>query len=254
MIKEYNKNGYYLAKNLFPKIEIEAMNEEIRKIFCFFTKNGTDEEIISFFKEDFDAYYGCAILCQNLLSLLKLFTTKSLINLLNKLNLEYPTMNTKPLISFSSKELAKNEFYWKIPAHQDWHSTQGSINGVTCWIPLVNINNELGPLEVVPESHLLGSLDYEDKGVPTLIKQDWQWQPLPMEIGDALILSNFLIHRSGINKTNNKIRLTTHFRYNDAKESTFIKRKFPYHLIDKRKEGIIFTPTIEEINSIFPNC
>ncbi len=70
-----------------------------------------------------------------------------------------------------------------------------------------------------------------------------------MEQGDALFMNSFLVHRSGTNVTD-RIRLSMHFRYNDASESTFISRKYPRHRIDRRKEGILFPgfPTEGEMN------
>jgi ectoine hydroxylase-related dioxygenase (phytanoyl-CoA dioxygenase family) len=179
---------------------------------------------------------------------------QEILSLLAELGIANPVMNTRPLVSYSSKKLAKNNNYWKIPAHQDWPSTQGSLNGLTVWIPLINITNELGPLEVVPGSHLLGKLEHiEIEGVPVLSQNNWNFLPIPMDVGDVLVFSNFLIHRSGTNLTENKIRWSVHFRYDDANESTFIERNFPHHRTDKRLPGLLHPdfPTKEVLENFF---
>ncbi|MEK9774404.1 MAG: hypothetical protein VW298_02200, partial [Candidatus Woesearchaeota archaeon] len=38
--------------------------------------------------------------------------------------------------------------------HQDWLSVKGSLDGLISWIPLVNIDRELYPLELIPGSHI----------------------------------------------------------------------------------------------------
>lgn len=251
----YKKNGFLLVKNLFEPFEINSIKEKMRKVFCTFSQKDDSLEnlAINLFNSDFEAYIGCCNICQNLIDVYQISIDKRIEEILHKIGLKEICINTKPIVSFSSASTARDENYWKIPAHQDWPSTQGSINGVTCWIPLVNVSNELGPLEVSPRTHLLGFLNCIDNGVPVLEKpNDYDFLPITMNIGDALFFSNFTIHRSG-NNTSNSIRLSMHFRYDDFCEETFIKRKYPRHRIDKRKDGILFPefPSSKELNALF---
>ena len=144
----------------------------------------------------------------------------------------------RPCVSFSSKKTAKKEYYWKTPPHQDWPSTQGSLNGLTCWIPLVDVDSSLGSLEVSPKTHLLGPLSWDEK-TPVLSSSNkkFEYESIPMKAGDALFFSNFLVHRSGTNITKDKIRISMHFRYDDSCEPVFIKRKYPKYKIETRGEG-----------------
>lgn len=253
-IKEkYIKNGFYLAKGLFNKTEIIKIRKEIKKIFNLYYYKSKDKDIIELFKKDFDGFHGCAQACQNLISISRLSNDERLIKLLKKIGLIFPSINTRPLVSFSSKKTAKSDNNWKVPAHQDWPSVQGSLNGVTCWIPLVKINEKLGPLEICPKSHKRGYLHHENSGVPVLCDKDTEnesFLPIKMNLGDVLVFNAFTIHRSGMNKTNDKIRLSMHFRYNDLSEETFIKRKYPRQRIDKYKEEVLYPgfPTSAEMN------
>jgi phytanoyl-CoA hydroxylase len=253
MKNSYFENGYILIKNLFEKEEIIKIKKDINKVFDFYCGSHQDKDVINIFKKDFEGFIGCTQICQNLISLYDIFVNKSVIKVIKQLGLKQPCINTKPLISFSCKSTAKNECYWKVPAHQDWPSTQGSINGITCWVPLLNVDKKLGPLELSPKTHLLGFLDFIDNGVPVLKSDDYSYVSVPMSIGDALFFSNFTIHRSGINLKENKIRLSAHFRYDDFSENSFIERKYPHHRIDKRKEGILFPnfPNSKQIKKIF---
>lgn len=256
MLKDSNKyffwkNGYFLFKSLFKKEKINDIKNEINFIFSNYCQKEYSEQIIfNLFQNDFQGFIGCANICQNLINLSKMQGDIEIIESLKSLGLNFPTINTRPLISISSHRTAKGEANWKVPAHQDWPSVQGSLNGVTCWVPLVDIDEELGPLEVLPKSHLLGFIDHEETmGVPSISKQFEEWLPVPMEVGDALFFNPFTIHRSGNNRSQDRIRWSMHFRYNDALESTFIERKYPRHRIDTRKPGILYPdfPTSQEM-------
>lgn len=256
----YLKNGYHLEYNF---LEISEIKNSIKDIFFnYCNKSGNlDETLIKLYQEDINGFIGCAKLCQMLPELINLSVNSKIIETLKKLGLKKPVINTRPLLSFSSKNTAKNEDYWKIPAHQDWPSTQGSLNGITCWMPLVDVNLNLGPLEICKGSHLNGPLPHTKVGshvntsVPVLInKEEHEFTSFPMNCNDALFFSNFTVHRSGINLTENKIRISMHFRYDDAYEKTFMQRKYPQHKIETRATGnsLPIFPT-NEFNDIFLN-
>ena len=240
---EYLKKGFYLKRKLFSEEELLTVRKEIISLFeNFCNKKLKEDEIIKYvFKNDFDAFLGCANLCQNLTSVYKLLTSCKIEKTLAEIGIEKSSVNTRPLISFSSKDTAKSKNYWKVNAHQDWPSTQGSLKGITCWFPLTKMQANMGYLEVVPKSHLLGYLKHEnDSGIPLLPKKlNFEFEKIKMNLGDVLFFSNFLIHKSGENKSN-KIRLTSHFRFDDCTEKTFVNRRFPKTRIEKRIDKILF--------------
>jgi len=236
-------------------MEHYGTSQEISCIFRSYThdENTPIQELIyRTFYEDFDGFYGCCNTSQYLASVWGLIPR--IAAFLGELGLEFPVVNTRPLVSFSSKKVAKVSSYWKVPAHQDWPSVQGSLNGVTCWCPLVDIPDELGPLEVIPGSHLCGYLEHrEEDGVPVLTEcPSKRFLRLPMQAGDVLFFSSFTIHRSGQN-ISERIRYSMHFRFDDIKEKSFINRKYPKHRTDVRKAGIISAsfPSKEQIYAFF---
>lgn len=233
MLNFYKKNGYLLVKNAIENSLINQINKEIEVLF----KNKNKFEL---FNKNFDLYRNTANISQYLISMYKLITHKKILNSIKKLGIELPILNTRPVVSYSSKKIAKNEMYWKIPAHQDWPSMQGSINSLTAWIPLINLNKSIGYMEVIPTSHLNGALKQKN----SILLNDNEYNEkdfiqIKMNKGDVLFFSAFLIHRSG-NNISDKIRLATHIRYDDGNEKSFIKRQYPHHRIDKTAEGILF--------------
>lgn len=218
------ETGYCLEKNLIDKSEILDIRHKIQSIF----KNlecGSEPDMMRLFRDDFDAFIGCASLCQKLPEIYKL--AGSLNDAVCRSGIDFPVLNTKPILAFSSKHTAKSEAYYRLGAHQDWASNLGSTNGVTCWIPLQDVDDDLGPLEVVPNSHLLGPLEHS--GTPPLLVDNTglNFISVPMALGDALFFNTMLVHRSGHNVTDDRIRISLHFRFNDANEPTFIQRKYP---------------------------
>ncbi len=260
MYLDYLKNGSHFEKNF---LEVGQIKSAIKNIFFNYCNESGDLDkiLINLYKTDINGFLGCAKLCQMLPELISLSVSSKLIEKLKELGLKNPVVNTRPLLSFSSKHTAKNEDYWKIPAHQDWPSTQGSLNGITCWMPLVNVTEDLGPLELCHGSHAFGPVVHTEIGphthtrVPVVAdKLERVYTAYPMNLNDALFFSNFTIHRSGLNQTEDKIRISMHFRFDDAYEKTFVKRKYPMHKIESRATGnsLPIFPK-KEFDAIFSN-
>ena len=133
---------------------------------------------------------------------------------------------------FNNPRLAKQEFYWKTPPHQDWRSMQGSLDSVVVWIALVDVDVGLGALEVVPGSHRRGLLADRllDGFGQTHELVDADFTSIEMHKGDALFFSSFLVHRSGTN-VREDIRWSAQFRYNNLAEAAFVERGYPHSFI-----------------------
>jgi ectoine hydroxylase-related dioxygenase (phytanoyl-CoA dioxygenase family) len=178
------------------------------------------------------------------------------IDLLKETGLETPTISTRPVLYFNHPKLAKQKVFHTVDAHQDWRSMQGSLNSVVIWIPLVDINKDLGALEILPSSHLDGlRTDHVENGFGMValskVEED-KLISIEIKTGDALLFSSFLIHQSGYNITD-KPRWSCHFRYNDLEDSTFINRKYAHPYIYKPSEELITKdfPSKEELLEIF---
>lgn len=122
--------------------------------------------------------------------------------------------------------------YYGFSAHQDWPSVRGSLDGMVIWLPLMDIDKNLYPLEVIPRSHQAGLLPLnQDPNNP------WETHPdcynpanfVPVEVnkGDVVFMSNFTVHRSGAHGRPDKVRLACSTRYDNGDEPTFIERGYP---------------------------
>jgi 1-deoxypentalenic acid 11beta-hydroxylase len=98
--------------------------------------------------------------------------------------------------------------------HQDGHYNYG-IEFITCWIPLMDIDQTIGGLAVVPGSHK-GSLYDVPPGHAKRIDEDRipddAWKRPDYAAGDLLIFHSMTAH-AGIPNTSDKLRLSVDVRF-----------------------------------------
>jgi hypothetical protein len=252
-VDAYRGQGYVLLKGLFPAEEIEAIHAEAKRVFARqIVERGLSETedlpepefedaMARLFEEDLPTFTNCGKQAQHLVSLHRLSLDERIVEKLRELGLSWPNISTRPVLYFNAERLAKKEVYWRLDVHQDWRSMQGSLDSAVVWIPLIDIDEKLGALEVIPESHLWGLLDADMEDGYGHVQGDVdesQFIPVEVERGDALFFSSFLVHRSGTNVTDS-IRWSCHFRYNNLAEPTFVERGYPHPYIYKPQEDLI---------------
>ena len=125
-----------------------------------------------------------------------------------------------------------------LPWHQDYPYAQDSPDAVVYWIPLVDVDEDNGCLEVAPGSHAAGIRPVEM--LPPAPGQrvwglqlaeaepagPWPTRCLPMAAGDALILRATLLHRSRPNRTE-RARWTVQIRHGNFCHPTAVAKRWP---------------------------
>jgi len=270
-ISSYKKNGYLFLKDFLSEIEVKKILNDAKKVFYrqFLEKNYINNvsfeklkevdfntALFKLYNEDIECLVNCGKQVQHLISLHSLSLQKKIIDLLKELGINEPNISTRPVLFFNHPKLAKEKVYYKVDAHQDWRSMQGSLNSIIIWLPLIDVSKELGALEILPGSHL-DSLRtnkiVKGFGMVNLTEEEEEKMlSVEVEVGDILVFSSFLIHRSGENISDSP-RWSCHFRYNDLEEETFIKRKYAHSYIYKPIEELITDnfPTKEEVAKIY---
>jgi ectoine hydroxylase-related dioxygenase (phytanoyl-CoA dioxygenase family) len=127
------------------------------------------------------------------------------------------------------------------PIHQDFPYIQGSLNGITIWLPLFDTPLELGPPAFVPCSHRWGVLKVKEfnlaqaggSGVKSFelvhkskIEQESKFVNMAVAAGEALLFSTLLVHRSCPNATN-RARVNIQIRFDDALAPESLQRSYP---------------------------
>jgi ectoine hydroxylase-related dioxygenase (phytanoyl-CoA dioxygenase family) len=258
-IDQYREQGFVLIRNFFDPEKIARIHADAKEIFAvqmrqlgLLPEGEVDEAefnagMFQLFERDVSAIFRCGKHCQHLISLHRLSLDERITSVLKELGLAFPNISTRPTLYFNHPRLAEKEVYWRLDLHQDWRSMQGSLDSVVVWVPLIDIDKDLGALEILPGSHKRGLVNAEmidgyghfQEAVDTsgLLRVD-------VKRGDALFFSAFMIHKSGTNSTES-IRWSCHFRYNNLYEKTFIERGYPH--------PYIYRPQTELIYPGFPN-
>ena len=90
-----------------------------------------------------------------------------------------------------------------------WHQDNGYTplipeEYVTCWLALDDATEDNGCIEVIPASHLRGTVSHHPGEGPFRVGLDGgegEGVALPVERGDVLVFSSLIMHRSGPNVT-----------------------------------------------------
>lgn len=266
-VEEYKQRGYVILRNFFDPAVLETIYRETRELFGHQIRRVLGREVdvdneseferamYEFFRADFDAFVSTGKFVQHATSLWQLGIDEKLTDVLRELGLEHPVTATRPAMMFNSRHLSKDGGYWKLDAHQDWRGGQGSLDSVVIWFPFTPCDASLGCLQMVPGSHKNGLLASEDVGyIGKLLNEpgDAEYYQSELNVGDIIIFSQFTIHRSGLNSTEN-IRWTGQFRFNNALEPTYIERGYPSPYIYKPVPQLLFPsfPSQEQIDATF---
>ncbi|MBU3568181.1 phytanoyl-CoA dioxygenase family protein [Polynucleobacter alcilacus] len=115
---------------------------------------------------------------------------------------------------------------WRFPPHQDYPFNKGSLNSVTLWVPFQDTGEDMGCLQVIKGSNKLGLLPEKNNEI---IEQfpDINYESAPIALGEILCFSQFLIHKSGFNRSE-KIRFSLQLRYNDLAHDEYLSRKLTF--------------------------
>lgn len=266
-LSEFLDGGYLVIRNFFNKEEIAQLRRDVKKVFALQIgsraniKVDIDDDVafekamFRFFELDLETFMNCGKQVQQLISLHRIGTDARITAVLQDLGLDFPIISVRPSMLFNSRHLAKKEEYWRLGAHQDWRSSQGSLDAVTVWFPLVRSDAAIGALQVIPGTHKLGLLDSEAVSYYGKLIGDFkddEFIQLEFEVGDVLFFNSFLVHRSGTNVTES-IRWSVQLRYNNVTEPTFVDRGFPYPFIYKPQADLITPgfPAKEQMERIF---
>jgi phytanoyl-CoA hydroxylase len=256
--EQFKRDGYLVMRNFLTATELAEILNEAKKVFATQIKqvlgrsvdlldnDAFDEAMFAFFEKDFERFVHTGKTVQHQIAMHRLGTDERFVRLMHQIGISQPAIGVRPAMQFNSRYLSKGGTHWRLGAHQDWRTGQGSLDSCVIWLPLVPCNTDLGVLQLIPGSHKHGLLHstgvsyegYIDEQLPdeAYIEQD-------LFPGDILIFSALLVHRSGNNTTRN-IRWSIQYRFNNLADESYIERGYPH--------AYIYKPQMEEITPGFP--
>lgn len=154
----------------------------------------------------------------------ELASSQKILKKMKTFGLKFPHHGTRPL---TRVDFPKDQKYSFFDVHQDFPYNKHSKNSIVVWIPLQNSSDKNGCLQVCPGTHIKKRI-YPTKKRSKLIKNTKKFNFLQtnVKLGEALIFSEFLVHRSGKN-ISNKIRFSIQFRFTDLLSKEYMMRKYP---------------------------
>ena len=252
IINNYSKNGYAVLKNIVPYTRIDALLENIYKLY---RKYSTDSELdeaedpwkseifhkklIEFRKKDpklFGAIYDSL---KTSLTLTQLISDDKIVdNIAKFLNVKPSDISiSEPMCRLDVPNDKRNALEW----HQErsfFPQNRDGSHSLVCWIPLTNVTEEMGTIHISPESHKGGLIIPERNekkngsstrqiSVPEEHIKKYEDLTVPVDAGDVVFLNMLLFHRSGVN-ISDKIRFAVQARFHTATADDFI----PFELVN----------------------
>ena len=264
----YSKHGYAVAKGLLPSNIVDETLGEIHTLFAQHLKRlectqaGYKDnlsllaDMLALFEVNRDAYLASARATSRLSTVYRLVMHLAIDSTLRSLGLVLPAMTTGPIVHVMAEELRIPGGYFGLMPHQDWSTSQGSLDTVTVWIPLVNVDRGLYPLQVIGGSHTKGLWRGQHNGLYYEVEQslckDSDFVSVEVEPGDVVFMSGFTVHRSGPGLRKG-VRLACSVRYDNMSEPTYIERVYPCTYKRVLEQGFLFKefPTPEQVAAVF---
>ncbi|MDB5425661.1 MAG: hypothetical protein JWQ29_3077 [Phenylobacterium sp.] len=264
------REGFVVVRGVLDPRALTAINEEMGELFALQlrrlglpvsrgpVRQAFQSNAARLLAADVEAYISTARLTQMLPSAHRLMASEPILDLVRALGIGFPVVSTRLSNHIMSEALRIPGGYHKSPPHQDWRSMQGSLDSVVLWAPTTPVTESSHPLEVVPRSHLLGLLDTaEHIMTPTVadprITEDL-FRPLPMQPGDVVAFSSFLVHRTG-EQGDGQVRIAFSTRYNNAEEPTYVGHGYPtpYKYSYRTDLMVPDFPQASHLKRIFPD-
>lgn len=266
---QYLADGYSIGRNLIPIGELQAINREISELFATQLRSlglpvapgesraAFRTNAMALLKADTPTYIATARITQMLPSVHRLLISEPIIRFVAELGISFPVISTRASIHIMSDDLKIPNGYHKTPPHQDWRSIQGSLDCIVLWVPTTPVSSNSYPLEVVPKSHMYGLLPTADHIMTPAVDDPRispdMFVPIPVEPGDVIAFSSFMVHRTG-EQGDGLVRMALSGRFNNAAETTFVERRYPTPYSYSYRKDLMFEnfPTMDDIETVFP--
>ena len=254
--KKFHSKGYFKIK-ILPKNIINQFNNELAKSIKLIierklkykkkyrTNNKSwlvNDGLITLDKEDHKLFVEIYDQIPRSHIFFNIINHHKIINIVNEL-LERPKHNNLYINPASLRMDVPKNYKFSYGWHRDNNSNIPNSKFIQIWCPLINnIDLKLGGLHILNESHKYNlnttssKLEKEllslNKTVrPKLntkvhLKDSFQEEIITAKIGEVVFFNSALMHKSGLNKTKNKIRYVLAAFYHDTtnKEWDFFYR------------------------------
>ena len=235
----FDADGYAVVRGAIAPAALERVESDVHAIVrAQLARLGRDasageplfEALVRLHRADLETYLQTLRLAAKLVSVFGLYSEGGVQALSRTLGVTLAAWQTTPVLHVMSERLRIPGGYHGVDVHQDWPALQSSLDAVTVWIPLYDVDEQCFPLDVVPASHRRGLL----RGRPSkhiyeiepAELEGLQHVPLAVPRGGVALMSGFTVHRSGL-QGGDRLRFAFSHRYENALEPSFVERGYP---------------------------
>ncbi|CAA0119671.1 1-deoxypentalenic acid 11-beta-hydroxylase [BD1-7 clade bacterium] len=123
---------------------------------------------------------------------------------------------------------------YETPPHQDAHSHHAPPTMAGIWVPLHDVDAQMGRLKLLPQSHKRGVRPVHEAagvgGVQCEIYEDeTTWHVSDVKQGDVIIFHSACIHKAEPNTANKAARFSVDTRFCDYGAPVFVTNLDPHH-------------------------
>lgn len=266
-LKQYRQDGYCVVRDLLPAGAVEAVLKDVDSIFARQlgrserqparyageeTVRANMEELLAL---DVKRYQAAARHAAKLASLQALVVSQPILSLVAAFGLATPTVPTGPVLHIMGDRLKIPGSYFGFAPHQDWPSIQGGLDTITLWLPLMDVDARLFPLQLIPGSHTRGLWDGEVTENALEIRKGFvesDFVPAPARRGDVVMFTGFTVHRTALAGCSG-LRIASSTRYENAEDPSFVARGYPcaYRRMVERTFIHRDFPTAQQVAAVF---
>ncbi len=232
----FERDGFVVLRNFWQHGELDALQselDELGQLIVGDTFNSVDQDRYSLTPQDQSLLYDRL---KYLPALSCMSGSADVRAMCRSLGLQHPSLMGCCNMRLDKPHDARHLFAW----HQDSVYLLGSVNAVTIWVPLQDVDLHHGTIQVIAGSHQRGLAPFKrisDKViapyVPFLqrdisLADEVQGDPVTIEAkrGDVVVFKQMLLHRSTPNLSN-QIRWTAQLRITDLAEPDYRRQRFP---------------------------
>jgi ectoine hydroxylase-related dioxygenase (phytanoyl-CoA dioxygenase family) len=238
ILKQFNESGFYIARKLIDENVIIETTSSIKKHFdnqLVFLNQSTPIDIFDSMKRlhsiDIERYTKTVSSLWRKMSVYNLLHHPSIQRFVcQQFHFEDVVVPGGQVVLIQAESLRIPGGYFGLSPHQDFPSVNGSLDGFVVWVPLVKVDHDNYPMELIPGSHQKGIYpSFENKQSIREVEPEYYSEadfiPVLCDIGDVVFMSNFTIHRSSIKGLGN-LRLACSTRYDNTDEPSFINKVY----------------------------
>ena len=117
--------------------------------------------------------------------------------------------------------------------HQDYRLIQGSVDTLTCWVPLGDCPASLGSLRMLQGSHLGGLIEADAGKGPgglqvDVDEDDPRWCTTDYRAGDVIVFTSLTVH-GALRNNEQRLRFSADFRYQSLADAVLAGSLEPHY-------------------------